>query len=754
MMSRIRAITMLVVLTVLAASCERMSVGPEIAGELRRGRAYAAALEQRTRATPAESVSAIAAISLGYLERQRLALGSPYRLIDYLTRDTRLPDSTRRSVAWGILARTLDGDGAAVNARALDSLALPTARPLANDGAMHLRLIDHAVRETHDPRAGELAVRLAYMLEAAEHELRSDAPAVAARAAAVLRDRQLAQEDARDLLRDAWRHGTDPLAMIPAWREARRFRVEQPVMERLDRDAQLDAMELVPRLTRDLRALAGTADDGGALSAPRPAAPDTSPLAFGAAERLAGLARSAGMPPEAPVVVPLARYRHELLGARGIEPWQRGARARFVRHATDEESLAAEHTIVAEQAPGTAPARAVLAAAVALRAYAQESPWLPGSGGPTASELASRFGIASVTFDADVPDGWKPYYRGMLATALDDMGRVLPSLDLDGLRVHFGESVMGGAALALHDPQRRVVYLPVATSAGTIAHELAHDIDWQAALSRDAVRGDYATDRSVRDARGGRIAASMRGLTAASLLSVAERGRGMTMSSRPTEVFARSVDWFVASALAREGRMDGYLSSAQDDLLTGYALGTPPDVAGTSVPALVSILDEVAPPAPVVREWFVTRYGPGRPLTPYDLVRRVLDAPLDTADGSLVSLVAPVRRARDAALGLVDGGRCSAGALEDERMTHARRELVLLAASARAAGIMRARGTVLAVEEARRWLTVAPYAAAEPLVLAGALAASGQVILAERAMALDSLSAAIPAASDPRCGAR
>ncbi|HEX6534738.1 MAG TPA: hypothetical protein VF041_09070 [Gemmatimonadaceae bacterium] len=749
-MSRFRTIVMLVVLTALAASCERMSVGPEIAGELRRGRAYAAALEARTRATPADSVGAIAAISLGYLERQRLALGSPFRLIDYLLRDARLPDSTRRAVAWAVLARTLDDNGATVSPLALDSLAGPGAPEAVNDGRLHLRLIDHAVRETRSPRAGEMAVRLAYLIEASEHVVTAEAPGIAARAAAVLRDRELARADARDLLREAWRNDVDPLAMIPAWREARRFRVERPVMDRLDRDDQLEAMTLVPRLVSDLRGL-GAADEGEAE--PRPAVPDPAMLPFGAAERLAGLARAASTPPEAPVVVPLMRYRRELLGTTDLSRWERSARRRFVRYADGEETLAAEHAIVAVRAPGAATARATLAAAVALRAYAQERPWRPGDAGPADEELASRFGIERVTFDATVPEAWRPYYRGMLATALDDMHRVLPSLDLTGLRVHFGESAMKDAALALHEPKTRVIYLPLATSAGTIAHEVAHDIDWQAALSRYAVHGDYATDRSVRDRRGGWMAASMRGLTAASLVSAAERGGTSRPSARPTEVFARSVDWFVASALARDGRMDGYLSSAQDELLTGYALGTSPDVAGSAVPALVSILDEVAPPAPAVREWFVEQYGPGRSLSPFDLVRRVLDAPLDSTGGTLVDLVTPVRRARDRALARVEAARCRPGAPEDERLTEARRNLVVVAASARAAGVMRMRGTVLAIEEARRWLTVAPYAAAEPLVLAGALAAAGQTVMAERAMALDSLAtpASVPAS---RCGAR
>lgn len=748
MMRHLRTIALLVVLTVLATSCERMSVGPEIAGELGQGRAYAAALAARARAAPPASITPATAIALGYLERQRLSLGSPFRLIDYLLRDARLPDSTRRAVAWALLARTLDGDGGAVDPAALDSLGAPGIGGAVNDGAAHLHLIERAVRATSDPRAGELAVRLGYQLARAERELGPEAPGLAARAAALVRDRALAAEDARDLLQQAWRDDLDPLAMIPAWRTARRFRVEQPAMATLPPDAELQAMELVPAVASQLRDLAAAAD------APPPAHPDSSLLPLAAAERLATLADAAPTPPEAPVVVPLMTYRAELVRDATLDHWQRRMRHALATRATTEETLAARHAVVDAEAPGTAPARATLAVAVALRTYAQETPWLPGDPGPDDTELADRFGIARVTFDHDVPNAWRPYYRAMLASALDDLELVLPSLDLTGVRVHIGDDVMHGAALALHDPKQRVIYLPVATAAGTIAHEVAHDIDWQAALARYSVRGDYATDRAVRDARGSQLAASMRGLTAASLASSTARGSAHAPSARPTEVFARSVDWFVASALARDGRVDGYLSSAQDDRLTGYALGAPPDLAGTSVPALVRVLDEVAPPDPALRDWYLTRYGPGRTLGPADLVRRVLEAPLDSvAEGSsLVDLVAPVRRVRDAALAQLDAARCRPGAMSDDRVAAARRRLVLLAASARAAGIMRERGTVLAIAEARRWLSVAPYVAAEPLVIAGALSTSGEIAAAEQAVARDSIPAAhaTPLAAD-RC---
>lgn len=738
---RIRATFLLTVLALLATSCERMSVGPEIAGELRRGRAYATWLVEQGRSASAQDIAAPTAIALGYLERHRLGLGSPFRLIAYVLHDSRLADSTRTKLAWALLARTIDGDGAQIAPAALDSLEMPPPLGGVADGRAHRRLIERAVRDAHDPRAGELAVRLAYTLAAAERRVREDAPLVAAEAAALARDRELAEADARDLLREAWRTGGDPLAMLEVWRATHRFRVERPAMERLPAEVELEAMERAPELAEDIRTLGadadhaandGSEDEGGSPS-----------VLNAAAVALARIARATNAPPETPVVVSMSTYRGRLVGEPGLSRGERWARSRFVSRSRGEEALAAERALVAARAPGTTVERAVLSAAVALRAYAQETPWLPGDGGPTARQLADRFGLAAVTFDPGTPPAWKPYYRAMLASALGDLERVVPSLDLGGLRVHFGDSPMQKAALALHDPQRRVLYLPLGTGAGTIAHEVAHDLDWQAALTRYAVRGDYATDRSVRDARGGRLAASMRGLTAASLTSTADGRARRTLSARPTEVFARSMDWFVAVSLAREGRSNGYLSSVQDDLLTGYVTVTPPDITGEAGSALVSILDDVAPPLPAVRDWFLTRYGPGRALTPYDLVRRVLEAPLDSTreeSPTLVQLVEPVVRARDAALQLLGATSCrGADGEKRERMLEARRRLVELAANARATGIMRDRGTVLATEQAWRWDALAPYAAAQPFVLGGAIGPALEGAFADRARMLDRL---------------
>src|SRR4029453_10709293 len=118
----------------------------------------------------------------------------------------------------------------------------------------------------------------------------------------------------------------------------------------------------------------------------------------------------------------------------------------------------------------------------------QERVWFPGYGGPSVPDLKDRFGLASVSFDAGVPTVWRPYYLRMLGSALSDLQRVLPATGR-------------GAARAMHDPAPRAVFFPIATSAGVMAHELAHDLDWQSARTRYGLRGTYSTDRAVRQYR-------------------------------------------------------------------------------------------------------------------------------------------------------------------------------------------------------------------------------------------------------------
>src|SRR5690606_36469996 len=137
----------------------------------------------------------------------------------------------------------------------------------------------------------------------------------------------------------------------------------------------------------------------------------------------------------------------------------RSERVRFVQRANSEESLVAEYARLANTADRE-PARVALWAAASMRTYGQEEPWQPGAGGPTVGELKSRFGLASVSCDAELPMEWRPYYNRMLSSALTDMQRVFPTLSVRGVGVHFGRHPLTQPALAVHEPRTRTVYLP------------------------------------------------------------------------------------------------------------------------------------------------------------------------------------------------------------------------------------------------------------------------------------------------------
>jgi hypothetical protein len=192
-------------------------------------------------------------------------------------------------------------------------------------------------------------------------------------------------------------------------------------------------------------------------------------------------------------------------------------------------------------------------------------------------------------------------------------------------------------------------------------------------------------------------------------------------ASRPAEVFARNVDFFVAVSLAAQGRSNGYLSSVQDDMLTGYGTVRPPDVSGNAADALVTILDEGAPVYPATREWFLRNYGLYRALTPYDLARRVLEAPVevgtDRASGASESPLmltsstaasaryAAVEEAEAAGFASIDAWVCrSPGASYNRALESARRRLVVEAAAARARGVAVAQGRALAGRTGQKWI--------------------------------------------------
>ncbi|HSJ26328.1 MAG TPA: hypothetical protein VK929_16735 [Longimicrobiales bacterium] len=656
-----------------------------------------------------------AVIALGYAERLRLGLGSPFRLVDMVLRDPRLSDETRHELAWALLSRTYTGDTYEVDAVTLDRAGLGHITSWPGLGAHHLRIIENAISESRDPRGGELAVRLAYQLAAMEGSLPSAAPRFASRVAALVRDRELARADAARLLRSAEVAQGDPLRAIARWRSERWFRVEQPPMTALPPEVEREALELAPRLAQALRLLTPRLAD--ITTASRPTVPDVRPslLTPGVAVRLGQLSDSLNMPPQAPVSIGARTYRQEMEQAAWLDEEERARRAAVVQ-ARDEERFVAAYGQLERRSPfDAAPSLTAVRVAVTLRPYAQESVWFPGFGGPTARELEERFGFAYVRFADDVAPEWRPYYRLMLEGAVRDMQRVLPALDLRGLGVRFAAARSGETTLAMHDPRVRELVLPPGSSAGTIAHEIAHDLDWQVALRRYRVRGDYASDRAVR-LTNDRFAARVLSLGQEAAMESFGSDLLHAHAQRPAENFARAVDWFVAASLASQGRMNGYLSSVQDDVLTGYGTVRPPDITGRAGDAIINIFDDVAPLYPETRDWFLRSYGTGRDMTAFDLLRTILEIQLPQSTDPRGSVAASHARAVDpvftaitsaraGAFGFIDDWMCRApGGAYDTRLEQARRSLVVEGAAARARGVAIQRARLLSGDAGVRWV--------------------------------------------------
>ncbi|HEU5209973.1 MAG TPA: hypothetical protein VFU06_11335 [Longimicrobiales bacterium] len=718
-MKRLLRRTMMIAFAIGAAGCAQ-SDADRFSGEVRQGldegAAAAAVWIEEARTTQPSDESVIAA---GYLERLRLGLGSPFRLADYALADPRLAPPVRERVAWAILRKTLEQQSYQIDPRAFDRLSQPGG---PGSGAAHLDLITDAISESPDPRTGELAVRLAYALASAEGSLTPGATKLAAQAAALVRDRTLAAEDVRQLLQASEASGVPAFELMRRWRQDRLFRVEQPQLAASAPDRERSAMTLAPRLAEALRKLPLRPQESHSHEHAQ-----GSLLSDVAAQRLIAIGDSMETPPQAPVAIAARMYRRELLDQPWVSAAERAARTEFMQSAVDEEAFAAELSLLVSAGPhDIAPALAAVAGAVGLRSYAQEPVWFPGFGGPSARELAERYGITAITYSDSIPATWRPYLRRMIDLAFADLRLVMPALDVSGLRVHFGSSPENVPTLAMHDPSRRRLLLPPPTAAGTIAHEVAHDLDWQVALRRYRVRGDYASDRATRG-RGDRLAMHLRDL-ASGLLEAPRPGEPAVHATRPAEVFARSIDWFVAVALAENGRSNGYLSSVQDDILTGYGTVRPPDVSGSAGDALMTILDEVAPVYPRTRQWFMRTYGTARALTPYDLVRHVLEADdnasgnalaplsLETGSAGTVRVVA-VAQARDDAFSAIDQWVCRAPAASHDRaLEEARRTLVSEAASARGRGIALAQAEQIAGPRGKAWMMRAFYGAPWPPV--------------------------------------
>jgi hypothetical protein len=706
------ALVIAVVWAIATRGARRVPMTPEVAREMRAGADFAARLDRSLVAATVESISVSDAVAAGYLERLRLGLGSPFRLIDYVLADAALTDSTRRLLAYAVLQRTLDGDTYHAPPEAL-SLAAAAQPQLPIDLAMrHVALIDSVVAKASDPRGGELTIREAYRLAASAGSVGRRAPWLGTQTAALARDRSLARTDVVRLLATARRNRMDPIGLIPVWRLERRFAVERPVMDALRPDVERNALSDVGRVVRELDSLAAL-ERRSLTDTVRSEPVRARGLSEAAARRLAAIAVVRAAPPQAPITVAVTstvRPTRLVVGTPAASQPPRDEVARFTERAVNDEALAAEYALFQSRNPGAAqPSLAVLWAAVSLRAYGQERVWFPGDGGPTVVDLKSRFGLASVSFDADVPTAWRPYYLRMLGSALSDLQRVLPAFAARGLGVHFGESPMHDAALAMHDPATRTVFFPVATSAGVIAHELAHDLDWQSARTRYGLRGTYSTDRAVRQYRD-RLAASMLELSDAGPgeSSLGTEGARVIPSARPTEVFARNVDWFVSAVLARDGRMNGYLSAAQDGVLTGYGAVAAPEVSRDGAQAMIRALDEMTLISPTTRTWFADTHGRGRTVPFAELTRRVLDVPLTSEDRrplhgarSMLEWTTPTAEVSARTLVALSAG-CRDDRIDD-RLAQERARVLVEAADARARGLLARRVRFAATSERAPW---------------------------------------------------
>ena len=191
------------------------------------------------------------AIALGYLERLRLGLGSPFRLADEALADPRLERddaaAASRGRSWPAAPRRRLRRR---SRRSRRHWPLDVSR-IERDRVRHLALIEHAVDPRRDPRAGELAVRLAYTIAAAKGTI-SSGVALARRPTS---PRSCAIGPRRDpifAICSATRASSTSTCSSCSIRGARTrvFRVEQPALASLPADLQIEAMRAVPAHSR------------------------------------------------------------------------------------------------------------------------------------------------------------------------------------------------------------------------------------------------------------------------------------------------------------------------------------------------------------------------------------------------------------------------------------------------------------------------------------------------------------------------
>ena len=632
----------------------RPSMSPSSANQLAAATAYFdSTIVLARNAQPRGARGDALTVGLGYLERSRIGLGSPFRLADEALNDPRIDPWMSSRIAWALLGRLRRGEAYVIDPSVMDGSGPWSRAGHGATGSAHVALIERAIASAPDPRVGELTVRLAYNVASGKGTTSAASAGIASEVAALVRDRALAQADLRDLLSEASQRHEDVMTMLVARRADRSFRVERPPLAPLTSEQRIRAMNDVPALVAAIDTLdrvVVVARDSGA----------SAPLLGG---RFAGRLQAIGekRPPIAQIVVSVRTQQRADLAA------------------TNEETLVAEWTRIAlaDDSTRRAPALALLASAVAMRGFAQETPWFVGDPGPEIADVAAEFGLGEISFARSVPAAWRPYYLRELRDGLRDMQGVFPALSLAGLNVAFGTADLPDSALAMHNPRTRTLQLNVAASSGTLAHELAHDLDWQTSRRMFAVAGGYSTDRAMREQRGA-LATSVRGLAEArSMRPMQSATATAQLPDRPAELFARGADWFTASTLAQRGRTNGFLTAVQDATLPGYAAGAPTAIGVAGASSLVNAIDQMTFVPDSVQIAFKALWADASVIDPVLLVRRVLATPPGrmayAPRNSPAALLPPAR-----------SSLCSTDASPEGR---AREQLLMLAVDARANGI-------------------------------------------------------------------
>lgn len=545
------------------------------------GAHLADSLTTAARATASPRIAFPAAVTLEYLARLQVGLGSPFRLVDLARTDPRLPIAWRPRVANAILAR-LRGDSLAM--RPLGNALSIALAPDSGSGAALLRLADSVMTpEANSPLVLE-AFRIAAAQASANGLLRSGAVPLLDAAALLAYDRARASRDLDRAINAASRGDGDLPQLVASWRRERRFSVERPLLSEVTPSSQRVASR-VPALLAAMRVALSVRDTVPAASTLSSVSP---PLPMNAARALSLLISVRTRPAQPQVRLSALDTRAVALDRNRV---QVPAANRMLLSASNEETLVMTLASVSrDTALSPIAAAATLLASQGMRTLAQEAPFHPGTLTLRPEQVAERLGLGSLTFGRDVPASWRPFYAREVATAVDAVRDVFPLSSFAGLNVHVGDTVLSGA-LAVHDPRTRRLTLPLATGFGAVGHELMHDLDWQAARDYAGRVGTYATDNARRSGANGQPIAARIARLAEFVPAAAVSNAYNTEARRPAELLARGADWFLASALARQGRVNGALSAVQDGWIRGYASAAGPAAFADHGAALSALFD-------------------------------------------------------------------------------------------------------------------------------------------------------------------